>query len=153
MACEVVGAREEHVFGMISRLRQSDREEVLAATGENPAMALWHSYERSFFRWTLVKDEQPIAMFGAAPLTLVSKKGIVWMLGTDEVETVSATAARATKRRLKTCLKEFVSLENWVDARNEVSIRWLEWSGFKMGEPTPYGVSGKLFRHFHMDRG
>ena len=41
-------------------------------------------------------------------------------------------------------------LRNVVDARNTVSIRWLEWLGFTLGTPQPMGVCGLPFIPFEM---
>lgn len=40
-------------------------------------------------------------------------------------------------------------LENYVDVRNIVSIRWLKWCGFQMEEPEIHGVAQIPFIRFH----
>jgi hypothetical protein len=41
-------------------------------------------------------------------------------------------------------------LENWVDARNRLAIRWLRWCGFEIEAPAPYGPHELPFCRFSM---
>jgi hypothetical protein len=44
-------------------------------------------------------------------------------------------------------------LENYVDVRNELSIKWLRWLGFQFDpQPIPYGVWEMPFFRFRMER-
>ncbi len=47
----------------------------------------------------------------------------------------------------------FPHLQNYVDARNEISIRWLKWLGFRFDpKPVPYGIWGLPFLRFQMEK-
>ena len=72
------------------------------------------------------------------------------MLGTDLVEKHSKAFLRRNKAYLSEMAQGFDTLENYVDARNEVSKKWLEWLGFEIGEPEPMGVLGLPFHKFEM---
>ena len=46
----------------------------------------------------------------------------------------------------------FPTLRNMVDARNEVSIRWLRWLGFTIEPAIRWGAAGMPFHPFWMTR-
>jgi hypothetical protein len=149
---EIVEATCSHVLAMVDRLREADKEEISSATGEDANVAMFHSYRKSFLRWTALMDDRPIAVFGVAPMTLMGTTGIVWLLGTDDASKAGARLARATKKCVMECLGMFKRLENYVDDRNELSKKWIKWLGFTIENPAPYGVERRLFRHFYMER-
>jgi hypothetical protein len=47
-------------------------------------------------------------------------------------------------------LADYPVLRNYVDQRNTVSIRWLRWLGFRMGEPAVMGAARVPFVPFEM---
>jgi hypothetical protein len=47
-------------------------------------------------------------------------------------------------------LEQHSFLENWVDARNVTSIKWLKWCGFDFDDPAPFGVEQLMFHRFEM---
>ncbi|MNC81827.1 hypothetical protein D3C75_1350850 [compost metagenome] len=49
-------------------------------------------------------------------------------------------------------LERHPTLTNYVDARNLAAIRWLQWLGFRMDSPVPYGPHRLTFRQFHLTR-
>ena len=52
---------------------------------------------------------------------------------------------RMSKIFIKWMRARFDYLENWVDARNFLSLRWLTWVGFKIGAAEPWGAFGMDF--------
>ena len=70
------------------------------------------------------------------------------MLANDEFEKVKFQFARRSREYIDHMHQTFALLENWVDVRNKTAIRWLEWCGFKMEAPKPYGAYKLPFRRF-----
>lgn len=130
-------------------LRQADRDEALAALGGDPEDILRQSFELSTHAWFILdREDAPIAIFGVAP-TASPGVGAVWMLGTDGVEREWVGVARQTRRYLDTMHESYHTLWNHIDARNELSLQWLLWSGFHLIDADPaYGVEGRLFYEF-----
>jgi len=46
---------------------------------------------------------------------------------------------------------KWLFLENYVDARHTLAIRWLKWMGFAMDKSAPYGPDGMAFHKFHWE--
>jgi hypothetical protein len=129
-----------------AQLRQSDREEIEAGGAVAPEEALRVSMSISTHAYCITSQEcGPIAMFGAAPSPLPGV-GIVWMLGTDAIQTEALAIARRTRRYFNELNEPYPVLWNYIDSRNAVSMKWLEWGGFKLIRDVP--INGHLFHIF-----
>ena len=145
---EIRPAMVEDALALV--LRQADREEVKALTGRDPREALVESVERSAAAWAGLANGELVCLFGVVPVSLVGVTGIPWLLGSDAVTRYGRPFLRRNRTYLREMLREFPVLRNVVDARNTVSIRWLEWLGFTFGAPQPMGVRGLPFIPFTM---
>ena len=72
-------------------------------------------------------------------------------MGTDEVAKHPVMFYRMSRRIVDAMRARYSQLENWVDARNGLSIRWLKWAGFYVEEPEKMGAEGQLFHRFWME--
>lgn len=147
----IVPARTEHVAPLVCALRDADRREIWASGRHTPYEALTDGLRRSSLCWSGLVDGAPVCLFGVAPLTLLSGTGVPWMLGTDAIETHARAFLRRNRAMVAMMKAPYRRLENAVDARNTLSIRWLGWLGFTIDEPRPLGVDGEMFRRFWME--
>ena len=140
-------ARQEHVDGLKGRLRAQDRDEVLAACGLPPDAALQRAFADSVLAWAAVRGDRPLAVFGAGRGTAPGT-GSPWLLGTDALDGAGRDFALHSKVYVGHMLARFSRLENWVDARNTRSVRWLAWCGFRVGAARPFGPFRLPFHPF-----
>lgn len=145
-------SNELDVEAMKGRLRKSDIKEVWASHHHTPGEALRLSYELSSLCLTIEIEGIPGAMFGLVPQTLLSDSATIWLLSTDAVYSVSKLFLKECRRFIQIMLKEYSLLENYVDARNTVSIRWLKWCGATIEEAHLYGVEQLPFHRFEFRR-
>lgn len=152
---EVTNAQAaEWLVDLAEDLRPEDLDEIAAVTGEHPATALVSSVLVSSHAWVVLDGDAPICAFGAAPSDDPSV-GTVWMLGSPRMdEPVNALAIlRRTRPYLTELHETYPILSNYIDARNDRSLRWLEWCGFQVDEAVPdYGLEGRLFFLFSRQR-
>jgi len=139
---------EQDIGRMKNSLRESDIQEVYAAANLTPEQALRFSYESSSMCLTVEKNKEPIAMFGISPATLISNTGSIWLLSTDGIKSIRKSFIKKSRWFINIMLSQFPLLENYVDARNKLSIRWLKWCGAKIQEPRPYGPENRPFSYF-----
>ena len=131
-------------------LRQADRDEVRATAGdEDPFWALFESWEASTRSWLILdRTNLPIGIFGVAPHSTPGV-GIAWLLGTDGVEREALSIGRQTRQYVDELNATYPVLWANVDARNELSMRWLEWSNFKVFDLDPaFGPEGRPFLQY-----
>lgn len=149
----VVPATQELVDLLKGRLREADIKEVFAASGEDADRALQLGFQLSELCYVGLLDDRPVTCFGARRTSMVSDRGIVWLLGTDELVRVKRTFVKQSMGYVDILSNAFPVLENWVDIRNEFSIKWLRWCGFQFAEkPEPFGKFKLPFYHFWLRR-
>jgi hypothetical protein len=147
---EIVEAVSDHIDPIADRMRQADRDEVLAASGRSPREALEFSLRKSSFARTALIDGVPEVMFGVGDINVLTRTGGPWLLGTDAVDRHWVAFVRRSRGSLEQLSSRYAVLMNLVDARQTASIRWLRWLGFTVEEPTLAGVELREFRLFHM---
>lgn len=131
-------------------LRQGDADEILAG-GRDPVQALYESYSASWPHvFTIHVDGVPAGVFGAGQ-GREQELGIPWMLGNDRLLTIPKDLVREGRIWIDYLNSIYPHLENWVDARNHVSIRWLSAMGFVFPGETIALASGINFRRFTRD--
>ncbi|WP_339084245.1 phage protein Gp13 family protein [Hyphomicrobium sp. ghe19] len=135
---QIVPARPAHIRTIARRMREADRLEVHAASGKTPGQALAFSLRKSSVAWTWLVDGRPEAMFGVGDLNILAGVGAPWLLGTDVVLAHQMEFLRRSREWRNQLLQRYSTLTNFVDVRNEVSVRWLRWLGFKLSEPITY---------------
>lgn len=132
---QIVPARPEHIRTIARRMREGDRREVEAASGKTPGQALVFSLRKSSLAWTWTIDGRPEMMFGVGDLNILAGVGAPWLLGTDVVLNHQMEFLRSSIEWRNQLLRRYSVLRNFVDVRNEVSVRWLRWLGFSLSDP------------------
>jgi len=149
-----------------SNMRQADVAECWAVAEIPPLEAVLMGFHLSDECHTVEVDGEPVALFGVTPPTPGPRPpedslpeelpensfpliGFVWLLGTPKIFDISKTFLRWSKDWLKHVGRNYDGLMNYVDARNEVHIRWLTWVGFDFVVLHPNkGVHGEAFWEF-----
>ena len=147
---EIVPATLEHCAFIARNMKQADRDEVMAASGFSPMSAIKISWLFSLTAFTgLAPDGEPLGMFG------VSRENInwftPWLLSTERICDLWIPFLRTTREMFPIVCAKYPNMRNHVDARNVKSIAWLQWLGFNMEAPAPYGVSGLPFILFYLE--
>lgn len=151
MADVLIRPTEPGDIGVLyANLRASDRAECEAYGAGDVLEGIRASAARSLLCWTGFVNGELAAIFGCAPLSLVSGVGSPWMLGTPVLNAHSRVLVATVPSYITIMLTAFPHLLNHVHAKNTTSVRWLRGLGFAVGAPEPYGARGALFRKFEM---
>lgn len=127
-------------------LRQEDKDEIDAASGETPEQALAIGLKSG--RCWACDDGEPVAMFGVTPWPHELSTGYPWMLASDRLFTHKIRLLRESRAWVARLADGFDRLVTFSDARNTVHHEWLTWCGFERGRVTPYGVQRLPFIEF-----
>lgn len=140
---------------LATNLREADKHELVASRGVGVDFgeALARAVMLSSHLWTAADPtDLPIAIFGVAPVSLLAGVGSPWLLGTERVFDHPRTLVIEGRRYLSRMRETYPDLFNYVDARNEQSIRWLKRVGFTVHPAAPYGAEGLPFHKFEITR-
>lgn len=148
----ILPAHEDHAIAMAPHMRPADVAEVYAASGRDPETALISSINRSTQAWTCFVDGEPACIWGVGVVSLLNLRGSPWLLGTCHVERHPKEFLRQSRTFLREMLVTYSHLENHVDSRNALAVRWLSWLGFIVEAPRPYGFLDLPFHRFSMRR-
>lgn len=100
--------------------------------------------------FTIFVDGVPSGVFGAGSANGVGN-GVPWMLGNDRLLLIRRELVVESRAWIDYLNRIYPHLENWVDARNTTSIRWLGAMGFIFPGETIVLPSGVQFRRFTRD--
>jgi hypothetical protein len=148
---EIRDVEEGDIAVLVRNMREHDKMEVNAATHMGIRNAVQTSVIMSTYSKTGLVNDELVCMWGVCPISLLSGSGSPWMLGTDLITEKQRIFLRRSKPWLDDIRKDYRYLENFVDARNVMSIKWLKWLGFEMDEAEPYGIHGEPFHKFTME--
>ena len=148
----IIPAEFHHIAPIAIHMRQADRDEVAASSGRSPFEAIAYSLDRSTVARTVLIDGVPAGMFGCGDLSVLTRSGAPWLLGTDDLALAPLAFLRASIDWRDKLFERYDSLRNLVDDRNTASIRWLQWLGFRFSDPIPVGKAGLPFRLFELRR-
>ena len=152
MSYEIIPAGPEHLPVLAEKMREQDRDEVAASHNMTPEQALRFSLQHAAEAWVGCHNGEPFCIFGVTAGSLLTGKGIPWMLGTTELKKHWRKFARESKHVVEAWMDRWEWLENWADSRNTVAIGWLGWLGFTIHPAEPHGPFGVLFYRFEKRR-
>ncbi|MCM7687617.1 hypothetical protein M8S61_08175 [Enterobacter asburiae] len=152
ITAQIVPATAEHIEAMLPNVRQADVDEFLATNGWIPRRVLETGLRTSTFCCAGLVNGEVVTIFGVAPASMIGGSGIPWLVGTDALEKYQRTFLRRCGKVVNAMLTVYPYLENYIDARNHVARAWLNWLGFTIEEPKPYGIQRLPFHRFHMER-
>ncbi len=136
------------------RLREADLREIKANLGQDPLIVLERGIAQSDPCYTVVNEQnKPLALFGVVPDTGDPDVGLVWLLASDELAQHPFFVLRNTHKWVEKLQRQYRVLWNHIDARNELHIRWLQWSGFTvLRRIENFGVEQRPFYEFEKVR-
>lgn len=162
MSYKIEPADYDSVKDLFALIRESDAREVMASAGQTPEEAITLSMALSTDSWVLLENGAPVCVFGVAPVVGKPGVGSPWMMASHRFAAskapprirrrITRVILAESKKYIGKMLDQFFLLENYVDARNDASIRWLKWCGFKLDPAVPYGIAQLPFHNFYMER-
>lgn len=148
---DIAPATPADVEHVALNLRAADRDECEALGHYGPdsvRIAVKHAFETDAGRI----DGETICLFGLGLPLIFGHIARPWMLGTDGIEDHPIIFLKHSRGVISRWFERYPVLENWIDARNHVSIAWLKWLSFTIDEAAPYGPKGLPFHRFSMRR-
>ena len=130
---------------LATTIRLADRREIVSLTGKDVKTGLKLALGASDECWTVLLEDEPIAMFGYAEVGQSSAN--IWLLGSDKIKTIKWQFLRESRKWLKKIVGDFDRVWAIADVRNKAHKDWYEWLGFKVTTTVDVGPFGLPFYH------
>lgn len=133
-------------------IRDADRLEIDAASGQTVEEALTEGIENSRPCYAAFWKGKPLCLYGVVPESLPGDPeqfGRIWMLGTPLIEEMGIGFLRVSRGWVDKLMERYDGVGNAVDTRNEVHIKWLLWVGFEFLPAVPMGPFSLPFIPFY----
>lgn len=149
----IIPATIDHIAHIAANVRHADRLEF-AANFRTAAQVMESGLKMSEVAWTGFVDDDPVCMFGVAPVGgVLPDYGRPWMVGTSKLDEHAIIFLRRCRSQVIEMWRRYPVLSNYVAASNTRTIEWLKWLGFTVSDTTiPVGIRGVPFHHFELRR-
>ena len=128
----------EDVKAMCKRgLRRADELEALRMGETDPYQALAEGVRESDVALAAYTKHGIACIVGVYKDSLIGDDAMIWLLGHQDLEKYAVRFLKESRRVLAQFLTDYKLLENYVDADNALTLRWLEWLGFTVDRDKP----------------
>tara|TARA_R110002012_G_scaffold35401_2_gene101127 strand:+ start:3016 stop:3483 length:468 start_codon:yes stop_codon:yes gene_type:complete len=124
-------------------LRQADKDEMKAATGQVGPDSLERGIRDCDQCWCAEVEGEPVCLYGY--MDSGDGSAFIWLMGSDIISDVSWQFLRASKHTMKKLSHTYDSLWSLADIRNTTHQEWYEWLGFKVLNQVKAGPEGRTF--------
>lgn len=139
-------AKIEDAYILSTKLREQDLTELLLAANAKPLESLLGGFGgKNTQTYSIINEEKVIGMFGVGDCTYMPNYGVVWLLGSDEIDTIGRQFLKECRIWIKKMQNRYDVIYNWVYPDNWKSLKWLQFCGFEIRAKRPYGVYNKEF--------
>ena len=139
-AVRIEPARADHVPVLVDAIRSVARDQIAAVEGIGPAEVLYRNLVASDRAWTGWIDGDIAAMWGVAPLALLSDTGAPWMIGGHGIDCHPVAFARQSRAVISEMQRGYEMLRGYVRASHERALAWARWLGFVVLDPIEAGA-------------
>lgn len=140
----LVPAERSHI--PLIAMRDADKREC-GAFGHSPGAALENALRGSLWALTAMAGDEPVAMLGVTPLSMVEGVGVPWMLGSDRIYDSSRALIRLVPPVIAEMHETFPQLENYVSTDNARAMAFLRHFDFELSGDVRI-VGGVPFQRF-----
>lgn len=142
---EVREALFEDAFFVASRLRESDKRELLAASPDDPERRVLDSWRVSDWSRVALVDGEPAVLWGVAQCIQMGEQyGSPWLLATEKITKIRRGFVEKCLEDKDLVMNSYPKLFNLVHRENLLSQSWLQWMGFVLHKE-PTGNNGQFY--------
>lgn len=143
---------EKDIEDLSKHLRKQDKEELKALGYNNLKEVCERTLDVSDISF-IVKTEnnEPLCIFGVS-IHETEYGRPVWLLGNEKLRRYKKEFLINSVVVIRQWVNQYGKLYNYIDCRNEKSIRWLKWLGANFSKPFPLGVNKEMFMLFTISR-
>lgn len=151
MTINIDTASLNDAYVMAPHMRAADVDEVRAASGHTPLEALVESIKASNGdAWTVRCNGEVLCIGGVMTSSLLTGRVVPWLLTSNAVDRHMKSFYKVTKNAIQALREQYDHMENVIDARHVVALRWARRLGFEIGKEESFGPEGRGFHRIIM---
>lgn len=127
-------ARASDCEALAPKIKQEDIDEIKASDNVTPLEGLKGPMSiegNKTYSIIGTEEEGIIGMFGTVPSIDNPDFGIIWMLGSNDIQKHAKQFLKECPKWIEEASKDYKYVFNFIDVRNQTSRLWLKWLGFK----------------------
>jgi len=132
-------------------LREADRIELDKCGQTNHMSVVMNSVKSATLCWAGYAGNDIISIGGVSPSGVDDNVGCPWLLSSTCLPSYYTRLLKVTKRFVKEMNNVYPFLFNSTDINNTVSLEWLKWAGFTLGDKVKL-QSGATFVYFYRSK-
>jgi|TARA_R110000824_G_scaffold146356_3_gene315146 hypothetical protein len=149
---EFVEGTLKHADELVKVMRKTDVDELWNFAKLTPPKAMTGLVAGSRDTITVLADGEILFMYGSVRQNALSGTGYPWLVATPKIKEHSKLFLRHVKKFLNEILKQYDVLENYGDSRDQESVRWMTWLGFKITGTELLGTDQIPFHRYELTR-
>ena len=143
MTYRVVDANWDMLVPVLGDIRQADRDEWKAGTGQDFEIAVVPTFcdaPEGYLKAIVGSDNVPLCFWGVNP------EGAIWMFATNRGQNEAYAMHRLMRGEWAKVRERWSRLHCWADARNTAHHEWMRWLGFR--QTAKMFINKHPFLHF-----
>lgn len=144
---EIVPATMDHARAI--DLRPGDRREI-EALGLVPEAGIRLSLDRAMWADAYLCNGEVAALLGCSVSSFLGGHLTPWLVTGNPVARIKKSFAVLARQRIAEMRRRYRFMANYVHADYRESLRFMEWLGFSIDPPGPFGPKRAAFCRIHM---
>ncbi len=128
----IIPAHVAHLPLITAGVSDIGRRELAEVYGMTPEESVRRNLAASSESWTMFAGADALAMFGVAPISLISRQGEFWIVSTTHICNHRLAFARMCRQFLPRLLRDWDEVLGVLEHNRADVVRWAEWLGVQI---------------------
>lgn len=140
-------AKLEDAVYLSKRMRDEDVKEIKISHNAEPLESLLSSFQlkNSQVFSIIGTNKDCVGMFGVSDCPFTENFGVAWLLSSDNLNSDARQFLKESRSWVNLLNEKYDYIYNWVHPDNWVTLKWLQFCGFKPKSKHQYGVNNEEF--------
>lgn len=138
----VIPAKIYHVALICDSIAPEIVRELEALSSEHYSLLIRKNIEGAMESWSVFYNDRILCIFGISSIDLLSDTGYPWLITSTEIKKHTKIFLVGTKVVINEWMKQYSMLVQYIPSTFTAALRWLKWSGFKVGPGMNIGHGG-----------
>ncbi len=140
-------AKLEDAVHLSKIMRKEDISEIKISHNVEPLEGLLSAFQlKNSQVFSIVgSDKDCVGMFGVSDCPFEKRFGVAWMLSSDKLNSDARQFLKESRSWVNVLNEKYDYIYNWVHPDNWVTLKWLQFCGFKPKSKHQYGVNNEEF--------